>query len=142
EIVPGARLFSKLDFEAFASEGENYLRRVFEPRWFEHQRRRSSPEFIRERMAAAQLVHCGKWTPYDLGPDDYLPKVELLESVLERKSMLIASVNVRVLYSEPDDSAHAVLIYKPQYGSARMSDRVYLHDPAKREGAGLLVQKH
>jgi hypothetical protein len=142
KYAPDVLLYSQLNFRAFAEEGGEYLRRTFDKQWFELQRSRSSPNFEKERQGAWQLVGSGLWVPAKLGPDDYEPKLTLLNELLEKRALIIASVNVRVLYDRNFDSSHAVFIYatdKPRW--PQLASNVYLHDPSFTDGAGYCVPK-
>jgi hypothetical protein len=142
ELVPGIRLFSQLNFGEYALDGEKYLERVFETTWMDHQRKMSSPAFKKEQQGAIDLVGRGKWSPCDLGPDDFQTKRDLIDDILSRGSLLVASINVKILWGTEWDGAHAVLVYRSDYPrSPREATHIYLHDPAFTDGAAVHVSK-
>ena len=115
KIVPGSKLISSMDYQAFSEQGEDYLRQSWPPEWLEDQQNHSSPNFKKEQEAAKEAVRMGLIQKATCQLAD-------LENLL-KNNLLIVLVDAGKLAGENYSSGHYVFVYNSD------NKNFMLHDP-------------
>lgn len=116
ERIDGVAIYSALDYRRFAEEGEAYLAGYWTPDWYSNQKQYASPNFERERKAAAEVIGKARFENRQLSNDE-------IYQILSRGDFVIANLDHAILNSTPITFGHFVLAY------GISGNNILLHDP-------------
>jgi hypothetical protein len=115
KYVRGVKLYSGLDYDRFAREGEAFLTQAWDRDWFNVQKKNASPGFVREQAAAKAFVAGNAFEHRRLGREE-------LFSALDNH-LIIQLTRVDMLYPGQAVGGQFILLY------ANDDDAVWVHDP-------------
>lgn len=103
KVVPGSKLISSIDYQAFSEHGESYLKQSWSLDWFTLQQNHSSPNFKKEQEAAKYAIAKGLIQKKTC-------KLADLENLL-KDNLIVVLVDAGKLEGKDYSSGHYVLVY-------------------------------
>lgn len=117
DIIPGTKLISHLlDYDKFAKKGDEYLKSIWSPEWYQLQKRNASPNFSREQEATKKIT--GK----KLYEYKKFITMENIKKYL-KNNLIITLIDPHVITGVPGSSGHFVVVFDHK------NDNFLLHDP-------------
>lgn len=127
EKIPGTKLYSRIDYQRFATEGAAYLAEYWTPQYYSAMTTVASPGFRREQRHAWLLTRSSAFENRALSDAELC---KLLDS-----NYVISVVDIRQLEGQKGISCHAVVLYK------HSQQGFHFHDPGLPAAANVTAPR-